>query len=79
MSENKGHLGTKFLGLFVGILLSTIYAIWKFVQPSFNPVTDLPLILLVEAFFLIIWVAIWVLAELLWRYAHKYSEKFPIE
>jgi dolichyl-phosphate-mannose--protein O-mannosyl transferase len=80
MSEKtkSGHIGTKFLGLFIGIILATVYSVWKFVQIGFNPTTDLPQILLVEVFFLIVFPLIWMLAEILFRYVHNYSEKLPI-
>jgi hypothetical protein len=32
----------------------------------------------VEVFFVIVWVLIGILGEIIWRFAHKYSEKFPI-
>jgi hypothetical protein len=73
--EKKPHMGTKFLGLFIGIVLSIIYAIMQFLSHQTLDMTILWNIALVEAFFVIVWTLIIILAELIWRYAHKYSEK----
>jgi hypothetical protein len=75
MSEKaKPHIGTKFLALFIGIVLSIIYAIVQFFTHITLDISTLLNIALVEAFFVIVWVLIIILAELIWRYAHKYSE-----
>jgi len=72
-----GHMGTKFLGLFFGILLAVIYTVWVFFKPQFIPYMDIPMILYMWAMLVIVLPLITFGAELLWRYAHKYSEKFP--
>lgn len=77
--EKPQHLGTKFLALFTGIVLSTIYVVLQFFQHPTLTIDILYNIALVEAFFVLVWVLIIILAEIVWRYAHKYSEKFPIE
>jgi membrane protein YdbS with pleckstrin-like domain len=72
-----GHIGTKFLAMFFGMILAMVYALLQFFTHPTLTVDVLYNIALVTVFFVIIWSLILFLAELLWRYAHKYSEKFP--
>jgi hypothetical protein len=77
--ENKGHLGTKFLALFIGIVLSVIYTLLQFFTHDTLTTHELYPIAMVWAFFTIVIPLIVFMAEILFRYAHKYSEKFPME
>jgi len=77
-TEKKGHMGTKFLGMFFGLILASIYTIRMFFDPLFDPITDVPIILFVWAVFIFVIPLLIYLAEIFWRYAHHYSEKFPI-
>jgi len=76
---DKGHMGTKFLGMFFGLMLAVIFTVRKFFDPAFDPVTDMPIILFVWATFIFVIPLLIYLAEIFWRYAHKYSEKFPMQ
>jgi len=78
MSENDQHMGTKFIGLFFGIVLSMIYTIKEFFSPMFAPISSVANILFVWAIFVFVIPLIIFLAEIIWRYVHKYSEKFPV-
>lgn len=72
----KKHMGTKFVGMFFGMVLALIYAVMQFFTHPILEITDLYNIALVTAFFVIVWSLIIFLAEILWRFAHKYSEVF---
>jgi hypothetical protein len=73
------HMGTKFLGLFFGMILSVLYTIKEFFTPDFDPVTRVPTILFVWAVFIFVIPLLIYLAEIFWRYAHAYSDKFPYQ
>jgi hypothetical protein len=70
------HMGTKFVGMFFGIVLALMYAVFQFFTHPTLTIDNLYNIALVTAFFAIIWSLIIFLAEILWRFAHKYSEYF---
>ena len=70
------HIGTKFLSMFFGMILAMIYALFQFFTHPTLTVTDLYNIALVTMFFAIVWSLIVFLAEILWRFVHKYSEYF---
>jgi hypothetical protein len=72
------HMGTKFIGLFFGIILSVIYTVKEFFTPAFDPITGVPRILFVWAIFVFVIPLLIFLAEIFWRYAHAYSEKFTV-
>jgi len=79
-TEKPKHMGTKFLALFFGIVLSVMYAIATFF--GFAPLltsSTLMNIAMVTAFFVLFWPWIIMLGEIFWRFVHKYSEKFPVE
>ena len=76
-TQSASHMGTKFMGFFFGLILAIIYTVLQFFTHPTLLVTDLYNIALVDAFFILIFPLIVFLAELLWRFAHKYSEKFP--
>jgi hypothetical protein len=78
-ATSNNHMGTKFLGLFFGMILSIIYTVKVFFSPSFNVTTDMPSIIFVWAMFLFVIPLLIYLAEIVWRYAHAYSEKFPVQ
>jgi len=73
------HMGTKFLGFFFGLVLAVIYTVKEFFAPTFVIITAMPNILFAWAMFLIVIPLIVFFAELLWRFVHAYSEKFPVE
>jgi hypothetical protein len=72
----KKHLGTKFVGMFFGIVLALIYAILQFFTHPTLTIDNLYNIALVTAFFVLVFSLIIFLAEILWRFVHKYSEYF---
>lgn len=76
-SVKPAHMGTKFLGFVIGLVLAAIYTVKAFFSPLFDVYTDIPEILYVWAIFVIVIPAIVYLAEILWRYFHVYSEKLP--
>jgi len=78
MSEKTAnHMGTKFFGFFFGLILAVIYTVKVFFSPTFAIVTDFANILYAWAMFLLAIPAIVFLAEIFWRFVHKYSEKLP--
>lgn len=73
------HMGTKFLALFAGFVLALIYTLLRFFSTATLTLTDLYSIAIVWAFFTIVIPLIMFLAEILWRYAHHYSNKIPFQ
>jgi hypothetical protein len=76
MSEKTSyHLGTKFLGFILGLVLATINTIIEVFKPNFDIMTRYSYILFGWALFVIVIPLLVFLAEILWRYFHYYSEK----
>lgn len=81
MSESKAkanHMGTKFLGLILGMVLAVIYTVLKVFEPSFEIVEGAPELLFAWVVFVIVIPLLVMLAEIIWRYFHVYSEKLPV-
>jgi heme/copper-type cytochrome/quinol oxidase subunit 4 len=83
MSENQtkpvnNHMGTKFLAFIIGLVLATVKTLLIFFTVNNLTISDYYGIALAWAFFVIVVPLIVFLAEIIWRYFHAYSEKFPM-
>jgi hypothetical protein len=76
--ENKGHLGTKFLGFMIGLALAVIRTLVITFKENFSMFLDYQEIAFTWVFFVIVIPIIVFLAEIIWRYFHAYSEKLPV-
>lgn len=81
MSESKAksnHMGTKFLSLVIGLVLAVIYTLRTVFEPSFVLTEQVAELLYAWVIFVIVIPLIVMLAEIIWRYFHVYSEKLPV-
>lgn len=77
-STNGNHMGTKFLAFVLGLVLATIRTLILTFKQDFSMYTAYPEIAFTWVFFVIVIPLIVFLAEILWRYFHAYSDKFPL-